>query len=89
MPHFLSGYLLIDVPTLNIYNGLMIFYVDILGFAAMALMVMGILMKLKISNKHLLLLAITMSVIGSFVRCIDFNNPILNIFVGYFIGTNY
>lgn len=89
LPHFLSCYLFNDASLVNIYNGVMLFYVDILGFASMALILMGILRKLKISNKHLLLLAIAMSLIGSFVRCIDFNNPVLNTLLGYFIATNY
>ena len=64
-----------------------LFKVDILIFAGVAFILIGILKRFNISNKKMLILAIVLSIIGSFVCFVDFNNIFLNYFFGYFIGT--
>ena len=75
----------------NQYNILItilsLFKVDILIFAGIAFILIGILKRFNISNKKMLILAIIFSIIGSFVCFVDFNNIFLNYFFGYFIGT--
>ena len=64
-----------------------LFKVDILIFAGVAFILIGIFKRFNISNKKMLILAIVFSIIGSFVCFVDFNNIFLNYFFGYFIGT--
>lgn len=87
LPHFISGSLLGDSSMFPIYGGLILFYVDILAFAGLSFILIGIFKKLNLNYKHMLAIAIVMSLIGSYVRSIDFNNDILNVFFAYFIGT--
>lgn len=87
LPHFLSGYLLNDPTLFPFYGGLILFYVDILGFAGQTFILMGILKKFNVSNKQLLIFAIFLSIIGSLVRYTIFDSTILNFLFGYFIGT--
>ena len=76
---------------LNISNTpitlLPLFKVDILIFAGVAFILIGILKRFNISKEKMLILAIVLSIIGSFVCFVDFNNIFLNYFFGYFIGT--
>ena len=64
-----------------------LFKVDVLIFAGIAFILIGILKKFNISKEKMLILAIVLSIIGSFVCYVDFNNIFLNYFFGYFIGT--
>lgn len=64
-----------------------LFKVDILIFAGIAFILIGILKRFNISKEKMLILAIVLSIIGSFVCYVDFNNIFLNYFFGYFIGT--
>lgn len=64
----------------------MLFCVDILAFAGLAFIFLGILKKFEISNKWLIVIAIVMSLIGTFTRGIDFGMPVLNLFFAKFIG---
>ena len=64
-----------------------LFKVDVLVFAGVAFILIGILKRFNISNEKMLILAIVFSIIGSFVCFVDFNNIFLNYFFGYFIGT--
>lgn len=66
---------------------LALFKVDILVFAGVAFILIGILKRFNFSNEKMLILAIALSIIGSFVCFVDFNNIFLNYFFGYFIGT--
>lgn len=88
LPYFLSSHLLNNPAMFEIYNGLMLFYVDVFAFACLTFIVMGILKKFNISNIQLLILAIILSFIGSFLRVSDINNPALSLFLGYFVPTN-
>ena len=74
----------IPIPQFTILS---LFKVDILIFAGIAFILIGILKRFNISNKKMLILAIIFSIIGSFVCFVDFNNIFLNYFFGYFIGT--
>lgn len=82
-------YALAHMLNINYYpiTALSLFYVDILVFAGLAFILIGILKKFKFSKEKMLILAIAFSIIGSFLRFIDFNNLFLNFFMGNFIGT--
>lgn len=63
------------------------FYVDIMIFAGLALMAYGFLKKLKLSDLQIFGVSVVLSVIGSFVREIDFGNAILAQLFGPLFGT--
>ena len=87
IPFFIAGFFINEWDILDIYGGLIIFVNDILAFAALSLILLAIFKKFNFSYKKILFIAILMSVFGSFLRNMDFNNPMMNIFIGYFIGT--
>lgn len=60
---------------------------DILQFAALAFMLLGLLKKLNFSDLIVFIISIGMSIIGTFIRFIDFGNTITNQIMGLFIGT--
>ncbi len=60
---------------------------DILQFAGLSLMLFGLLKKLKINNLFIFLISLVMSIVGSFIRFIDFGNLVINLLSGLFIGT--
>lgn len=60
--------------------------VDILSFAGLSLILMGIFKKIDFNEKKIIIASIILSIIGSFVRMINVG-PILNYFVGLFVGT--
>lgn len=62
-----------------------IFYVDVLTFAGLALILFGLLKKLKLPNYVFFVIALVMSVIATFVKVDTGDNWILNLFVGYFL----
>ena len=88
IPFFIAGFFINEWDILDIYGGLIIFVNDIFAFAALSLILLAIFKKFNFSYKKILFIAILMSVFGSFLRNMDFNNPMMNIFIGYFIGTN-
>ena len=65
----------------------MLFCVDILAFAGLSFILMGVLKKFELSDKWLIIIALAMSLIGTVFRFTDFGAPILNLFFGNFIGT--
>ena len=87
MAHFLCGFLLNDWTLFPIYGGLVMFTVDILEFAALSFIVFGIFKKFNISNKQMILFALVLSIIGSFVRMLSFDSNVYNLLFGYFVGT--
>lgn len=60
---------------------------DILQFAGLSFILFGFLRKIKCSDLMMFLIALAMSVIGSFVRFINFGSLYINLFAGLFIGT--
>lgn len=88
IPHFLSGYLLNNWTLFPLYGGLVLFAVDILEFAGLSFIVLGIFMRFKISNNQMILIAAVLSIAGSLLRMSVFDNNILNLLLGYFIGTD-
>jgi hypothetical protein len=58
-----------------------------LAFAGLAFVMMGMLKKLDFSNKWMIVIAVAMSIIGTFARGFDFGSPILNLFFANFIGS--
>ena len=89
IPHFLSQYLLNSSQILPIFDGLLLFYVDILEFTGLSFVILGVFKKINISNKQLLAVGIILSILGFLLRFSDFGNISLNIMFGYFIGTDY
>ena len=87
VPYFLSGNLLGDWDIFPIANGLLLFCVDILAFAGMTFITIGILKKLNVSAKGMVIVAIVFSIIGSFARFHDFGSDVANLIAGYFVGS--
>lgn len=87
IPHFVAGALLGKADLFPIAGGLLLFCVDILIFAALAFILMGILKKFELLNKKAIILAVVMSLMGTFLSGTDFGVPVLNLFFGNFIGT--
>ena len=87
LPNFLCGTLLGKWNIFPTAGGLLLFCVDILAFAGLTFILMGILKKFEVSNKGLIITAVILSLIGTFARGFDFGNPILNLIFANFIGT--
>ena len=87
VPYYLYGYLFNDWSLFTIADGLLLFCVDILAFAGLTFILIGIYKKHDISNIAVLIFTIGMSIIGILLRYTDFGVPLLNLFFGYFIGT--
>ena len=87
VPYFLSGNLMNDWERFPIANGLLLFCIDILAFAGMAFILIGLLKMLKLSAKHMVLVALILSIAGSFLRCHDLGSNVPNLIAGYFIGS--
>ena len=62
---------------------------DILYFAGLAMMLFGLLKKLKIPGWGILLISVVMSILGTIFKGYDFHNVYGNLIAGWFIGTNY
>ena len=87
VPYFLSGNLMDDWDRFPIANGLLLFCIDILAFAAMAFMLVGVLKKLKVSAKGMVIVALILSIIGWLTRFHDFGSNVPNLLMGYLIGS--
>ena len=70
--HFVSVNFLGIWDVFPLVGGLLLFYVDILAFACLAFVLMGIVKKFELSNKKLIVIAVLMSIIGSLLRGFDF-----------------
>lgn len=86
IPHFVCGTLLGKWDIFPIADGLLLFCIDILAFAGLAFISMGILKKLELSNKKMIVIAVAMSIIGTLLIGVDFGSPVLNLFFAHFIG---
>ena len=60
---------------------------DILIFAGLAMMIMALFVKLKLSNIVMLIIATVMCGFGTLLNGVDVGTPLGNIFLGYLIGT--
>lgn len=60
---------------------------DILQFAGLAMILMALFTKLRLSNWAMLLICLGMSVAGTLLKGMNVGNPLGNIFLGYLIGT--
>ena len=60
---------------------------DILTFAGLAMMIMALFVKLKLSNVAMLIIATVMCGFGTLFNGVDVQSPLGNIFLGYLIGT--
>lgn len=88
IPNLVSGILLGNWDAFPISGGLLLFCVDILAFAGLAFISMGILKKLELSNKTWIAIAVIMSLIGTLLRGTDFGIPLINLFFADFIGSS-
>lgn len=87
IPCYLSGILLHRWDIFPTAGGLLLFCVDILAFAGLSFILMGILKKFNLSNKAWLIIAAILSILGTLLRFTDFHNDIINLFAGNFIGS--
>lgn len=87
VPYFLAGNLMNDWERFPIANGLLLFCIDILAFAGMAFMLVGILKKLKVSSRGMVIIALILSVVGWILRFHDFGSNVANLIAGYFVGS--
>ncbi len=90
IPHFLSGELLGAWDKNEIFpiaEGMLLFCVDILAFAGMAMILTGVFKKLKLKSWEIVIIAIALSIIASFVRLHDFGSNLSNLATGYFVGS--
>lgn len=60
---------------------------DILQFAGLFFILIGFLLYKRVSDLWILIIAAAMMIPGNFLRHTDLNNPVLNIALGHFIGT--
>ena len=87
VPHFLAGKLLGEWDIFPIAGGLLLFCIDILAFAGMSFIAIGLFKRLNLSAKQMLIIAVILSVAGSFLRFTDLGSNVLNLIAGYFIGS--
>ena len=87
VPYFLAGNLMNDWERFPIANGLLLFCIDILAFAGMAFMLMGVLKKLNVSTRGIVIVSIVLSIIGWVARFHDFGSNVGNLIAGYFVGS--
>jgi surface polysaccharide O-acyltransferase-like enzyme len=87
LPHFLAGYLLGEWDIFPIAGGLLLFCVDILAFAGLAMIAFGLAVRLHLSAAQILAVSFVLSVAGSFLRFSDLGSDIGNLIAGYFIGS--
>lgn len=86
LPFYVCGNLLGKWDIFPIAGGLLLFCVDILAFAGMAFVLMGILKKFELSNKKLIIIAVLLSIIGTFLRGYDSGIDVVNLILGHFFG---
>lgn len=60
---------------------------DILTFAGLAMMLIALFMKIKLSGGMMLIITTIMCALGTVFNGVDVQNPLGNIFLGYLIGT--
>ena len=60
---------------------------DILQFACLALLVMALFQRLRLSNGLMLVISLGLSCLGTLLNGADLGTPAANILMGYFIGT--
>ena len=59
---------------------------DIMQFAALAMMLMALLLKLGLNPPKIFGVSLVLSVIGTFFRSVDLHNSVLNVIAGHFVG---
>ncbi len=60
---------------------------DVLQFAALAMLSIALMLHLKLPKRGMIGIALALSVTGSLIRGVDFQNDALNIILGWMIGT--
>ena len=60
---------------------------DIFAFAGLAMMIMALFVKLKISKTVMLIICTVLCALGTLFNGVDVGNPLGNIFLGYIVGT--
>lgn len=60
---------------------------DILTFAGLAMIILALFIKMKLSNITMFAIGTVMTVAGTFLNGVDVGAPLGNIFLGYLIGT--
>lgn len=83
MPYTITGMFSGDFTVPYLIS--LIFYVDILSFAGLALVLFGFLKKCKLPDYVIFIIALAMSAVGTFVTVDTGDNWILNMSVGVFL----
>ncbi len=65
----------------------LVFGNDVLQFAGLAFLCLALFTKLKTPRWLMALIALAMSIAGTFLRTTDMGNDVLNVIFGWFIGT--
>ena len=60
---------------------------DILTFAGLAMMILALFIKLKLSYVVMVVVGTLMAIVGTFLNGVDVVSPLGNIFLGYLVGT--
>ena len=89
LPYYLVLFLALVSLPFEGYAEALLFVVDILAFAGITFVLMGILKKFNFSNKKLIIVAVVLSLIGTFLRFTDFGDPAVNLVAGNLIGTDF
>lgn len=87
LPHFVAGKLLGEWDIFPTAGGLLLFCIDILAFAGMAFILVGVLKKLNVSSRGMVIIALILSIAGWLLRNHDFGSNVPNLIAGYFIGS--
>ena len=65
----------------------LLFGLDILQFAGLSFIALGISKKINLSDRWLLAIAIVLSLVGSLTKGMEIEDPLIAEFIGIFIGT--
>lgn len=87
LPHYVAGKLLGEWDIFPTAGGLLLFCIDILAFAGMAFILVGLLKKLNLSAKQMVIVAIILSIAGWVLRFHDLGSNVPNLIAGYFFGS--
>ena len=82
--YFVSGYigeLEIEYCILSLISN------DILQFAGLSFILIGLFKRIKLNIKQMFLISVLLSILGTFINHVSFSNMYLSQFLGHFIGT--
>lgn len=87
-PLVLCTHFFTDDPVIVFQSMIDVLAVDILPFAGMAFLLMGVLKKCKLNPWGIFIVSLAISGIGTALRYTDTGHPIVNALLAFFIGSN-